>query len=309
MTALDYQLDVNGTVLGDGTVWEVVSWGGLEEFTTRGTDVGIPTGWGAIPGSSYVDPKVVTIVIESSDPSNMLIVEASLLPPQLSAPGALIPIRHKFPNREEMLMYGRVGRRMRQRDLDSALGLTRMTFELEFPDPRIYSAVLQQASLTVFVAGGSGFELATDATTNLGFDLTVDATTNLGFDLVGTSSSGLQTITNLGYVDTYPRMVFSPATGISSFSVTNQTTGQVVTFTQTVNTGQTLIADFQAAATGSSLGVATIPITVNGTSVYGSWSTPRTPFRLQPGANVLRFDVSVGDSTASALITSPSAYL
>lgn len=309
MTASDYQLDVNGTILGDGTAWEIKSWGGLEEFSSRGSDVPFPTAWGSIPGSSYVNSKFVQIVTESVDPSNVLLLEASLVPPQNAAPDALLPIRHKFPNREEMLMYGRIGRRARLRDEASTFGKTGFAFEMEFPDPRIYSAVLQQASLTVFVAGGAGFEYSIGAGANLGFDYTLDAGTNLGFDYTGTNSSGLQTITNLGYIDSYPIFVFAPATGISSFTVTNQTTGQVLTINQTVPAGQTLIADMMAAATSMSSGAAALPMSIGGSSVYAGWQPPRTPFRLVPGPNVLRFDVAIGDSTATALITAPSAYL
>jgi hypothetical protein len=175
VTALDYQLDYNGTILGDGTAWEITSWGGLEEFTTRGSDVPFPTAYGSIPGSSYVDAKVVTIVAESVDPANMLLLEAALLPPANSTPDSLVAIRSKFPNREEFLMYGRCSRRMRTRDITSTLGMTQMVIELEFPDPRIYSAVLQQASLTVFVAGS----LALDFTVGAGADLALEFTVGI----------------------------------------------------------------------------------------------------------------------------------
>ena len=305
MTASDYQLDFNGTVIGDGTAWDVVSWDGLEQFSTRGTDVVLPTAWGAIPGSSYVDPRVVTITVESVDPTNILLLEAALLPPANASPDSLVPIRWKFPNREELLVSGRCSRRARARDLTTALGLTQFTFELEIPDPRCYAATPSQVSLTVFVSGSSGFELSAGANVNLGFDLTVDATTNLGFDLVGASGSGLQTLTNAGQVDTYPIIAFSAPAGMSSWSVTNQTTGQVLTIVQTLNVGETLIANMVAAATGT----ADLPISLSGVSRYGSWQAPRTPLRLIPGPNVLRFDVAAGDLNATALVTASSAYL
>lgn len=310
MTAQDYQLDWNGAiVVGDGTLWEIDSWAGLEELTTRGTDVPQPQAWGSIPGSSYVDARVVTIVIESDDPSNMLVAEAAFLPPSESAPDLLSPMRVKFPNREEFLIYGRVARRVRSRDVESTFGVTKMTIEFEFPDPRLYSAVLQQASLTVFVAGSLGLKMSLGAGADLGVKMTLGSGVDLGVKMIGVASTGLSTITNLGYIDAYPIITFSPATGISSFSVTNQTTGQVFTVNQTVSPGQTLIADMQAAKTGMSNGAAALPMSIGGSSVFGSWVPPRTPLRLIPGANVLRFDVTVGDPAATALVTAPSAYL
>lgn len=311
MSALDYQVDFNGIVIGDGTAYEIMQVSGLEDWSTRGSDVPIPNGYGNIPGSSFVNASVVVFTVESVNPPDMELLVATLTPPANAAPDVLVPVRYKYPNSEERLRYGRCSRRSRVRDVPSTFGKTQLTFEVEFPDPRAYSAVLQQASLTVFVAGSSGGDLTVSSGTNLGNDLTLDSGTNLGFDLTGTSSSGLQTITNLGYVDVYPLIVFSPATGISAFSVTNLTTGQVLTINQTVNTGQTLIADMQAAqnalsATGAT-GVA--PIAIGGSSVYGSWRPPRIPLRFVPGSNLLKFDVTAGDTAASALVTSPSGYL
>jgi Phage tail protein len=198
---------------------------------------------------------------------------------------------------------------MRSVEVDTATLMWRFAIEFEFPDPRLYSAVLQQASLTVFVAGSLALDFTVGAGADLALDFTVGSGADIAVDFTGTASSGLQTITNLGAVDTYPIFVFSPATGISSFSVTNQTTGQVLTINQSVVAGQTLIADMQAAATGMSSGVASLPISIGGTSVYGSWQAPRTPFRLVPGPNVLRFDVATGDPSATALATAPSAYV
>ena len=309
MSAADYQLDFNGTVIGDGTAWDVVEWGGMKEFTTRGSDVSIPNGWGSIPGNTYVNATTRVVTVESVNPVDILLLEAALTPPSNAAPDTLVPIRWKFPLREEFLCYGRCSRRAQPVSLTTALGLTQFTFELEFPDPRVYSAVLQQASLTVFTAGLSGFDLTAGAGADIGFDLTAGAGVDIGFDLTGTASTGLQTITNSGYVDTYPIITFSPATGISSFSVTNQTTGQTLTINQTLNAGQTLIANMQAAATSTSGGTTGLPISIGGVSVYGSWQAPRIPLRLVPGANILRFDVNAGDTAATALVTASSAYL
>lgn len=309
MSASDYQIDFNGLVIGDGTAYEIMQVSGLEDWSTRGSDVPIPNAYGSIPGSSFVNSSVVTVTVESVNPPDMEILVATLTPPSNAAPDTLVPVRYKYPNSEERLRFGRCSRRGRVRDVPSTFGKTQLTFEVEFPDPRAYSAVLQQASLTVFVAGSAALDYTVGSGADLAFDYTVGSGADLAFDYTGISSSGLQTITNNGYVATYPRFVFAPATGISAFSVTNQTNGQVLTINQTLSPGQTLIADMQAAATSMAGGTAPAPIAINGSSVYGSWIPPRIPMRFDPGPNVLRFDVTVGDTAASVLVTAPSAFL
>jgi hypothetical protein len=306
MTAQDYQLDFNGTVIGDGTPWEVVEWGGLEEFTTRGSDVVAPQLWGALSGSSYVDPRVVTVVVESVNPVDVVLLEAALLPPGQASPDRLVSIRWKFPNREELKANGRCARRSRARDITTGLGLTRVVVELEFPDPRAYAASPSQASLTVFIAGTSGFDLTVGAGADRGFELAVDSGVNLGFDLVGVSASGLATLVNSGTVDTYPTFTFTGiGSGLQQWSVTNLTTGQTSTWVQQVNPGEQLIADMGSVATGSP----GLPVSLSGVSRYGSWQPPRTPFRLQPGANLCRFDVASGDAASASLVVWSNAYL
>ena len=312
MTAGNYQVDFNGTVIGNGTDVILMDFSGFEQWSTRGSDVTLPTAWGSIPGSSYVESKVVALSVRSQNRTAIAAFEAALIPPTNAAPDVLVPVRWKYPDREEFLCYGRCARRNRVRSVesDTATFMWQFDFELEFPDPRVYSAVLQQVSLTVFVSSSAALEYTVSSGVNLAFDYTVGAGVDLAFDYVGASSSGLQTITNLGYVDAYPLIVVSPASGISSFVVTNQTTGQVLTVNQTVNVGQTLIVDMQAAATaiGALGSTSVLPISIGGSSVYGSWQPPRIPLRLQPGPNILRFD-AVGDASAAALVTAPSAYL
>jgi len=311
MTAADYQLDYNGAVvIGDSTAWEVLSWGGLEEFSARNNDLVIPNGWGALAGSSYVNPKVVVVTVESVNPTDVLLLEAALLPPANATPDTLVPIRWKFPNREELRAMGRCARRVRARDVRAVAGSTRLTFQLEMPDPRAYSAAILSGSVPAFVAGTAGFDLTAGAGADLGFDLTAGAAADLGFDLSGAAGAGLFVAVNNGTVDTYPVLYFSAPAGMSAFSVTNQTTGQTVSFNQTVNVGETMTADMQAAATGvNAAGVATVPVSIGGVSRYGSWTAPRIPLRLVPGSNTLRFDVSAGDQNATCLAVWASAYL
>lgn len=305
--ASDYQLDYNGTIIGDGTTWDVVSWGGLEEFTTRNTDVTIPAGWGSISGSSFVDPRVVTITIESIDPAAIALLEQVLVPPALSAPSSLVAIRWKFPNREELTAQARCARRGRPRDLTTALGKTSLTFELEIPDPRQYAYAPTAYVGSVFVAGGGGWELNQSSGTNLGWDLNVGATVDLGWELsVGATGSGLIAVVNSGSVETYGVFTFNAGTGLSQWSVTNTTTGVVASFLTALSSGQVLTADMKAAATSSGT---TAPITIGGVARYSAWVAPRTAMAFPPGTSLLRFDIQSGDQLATFALSAASAYL
>ena len=305
--AYDYQLDFNGLVMGDGTLYDVVDWSGLEEFSTRNTDTAIPAGWGAIGGSSFVDARVATIVVECLDPTAVVLLEAGLTPAPLSAPATLYPVRWKFPNREELVAYGRVARRSRPRTVTTALGLTQVTFELELPDPRAYAYVASNLSAPVYFAGTTVLDLATGSGGGLGFDLTVDATTNLGFDFGGIAPSGQVAATNAGDVETFPVVTFTVAGGlVGQWSLTNLTTGGVLALGGALNPGDTLIVDCRPVNTGAT---AITPVLLNGVSAFAYWQAPRVPLALVPGANLLQLDVQSGSGTLSGLVSWQSAYL
>jgi tail protein len=268
MTALDYQIDFNGTVLGDGTPWEVMSWAGLEEFTTRGSDIVLPTAWGAFPGSSYVDPKVVVITVESINPIDMLLLESALLPPQNSTPDTLVPIRWKFPNRDELMVYGRCSRRSRARDQASTLGLTRVTFEMEIPDPRCYSASLTQLSTSIATSSGG---------------LTFAAPAPFVFGTGGVG--GTVDAANAGTIETPYVIVFTGPLVAPTLEHTAQ--AKILSFTGTLAAGETLVVDSSART-----------VMLNGTASRYSWLTIASQwFTLQPGSNGLKFSGASGAGT------------
>lgn len=304
----DYQLSFGGLVtVGDGTTYDVVSWGGFEEFATRNTDVTIPAGWGALGGSSFVHPRVVTLAIESVDPYAMIALQAALTPAPLSEPTTLTEIRWKFPEREEMVAYGRISRRSRPRNVTTALGLTRLTVELEFPDPRCYAYASLVAVAPVFFPGTTSLDLTADSGANLGFNITVDSGADLGFDFGGISASGQIVCTNAGEVETFPLITFSTTGGpCNQYTLTNVTTGQVLTVGGTLEIGDVLTFDMRPANAGTT---AIVPVLLNGAARYSYWQPPRTPFALAPGDNVLQLDVQSGSGTLTAQVTWQSAYL
>lgn len=305
--ATDYQLDYNGTVIGDGTTWDVTDWSGLEEWTSRNTDVVIPAGWGSLGGSAFVNPRVVTITVETVDPVAATLLETVLTPPPLSAPATLYPIRWKFPNREELTAQARVARRGRPRTITTALGLTSLTFELEIPDPRAYAYVPSSFTAPTYTSGTTALDLTAGSGADLGFDLATDSGVNLGFDFGGTAGTGLINVINSGDVETYASLQFTCTGGsVLQWTLTNQTTGIVSTFATTLNPGVVMVVDMKSVAAGSST---VVPVTISGGSAYSAWVAPRVPMAFPPGTSVLRLDVQSGSGTLSCQGTLQSAYL
>lgn len=303
----DYQLDYNGTVIGDGTTWDVTDWSGLEEWTSRNTDVVIPAGWGSLGGSSFVNPRVVTITVETVDPVAATLLETVLVPPPLSNPSALYPIRWKFPNREELTAQARVARRGRPRTLTTALGLTSLTFELEIPDPRAYAYVPSSFTAPQYSSGTTALDLTAGSGADLAFDLTLASGADIAFSFVSTPGAGLINVINSGDVETYASLQFTcTGSSVTQWTLTNQTTGIVSTFNTTLNPGSVMVVDMRAVAAGSAT---VVPVTINGSSIYSAWVAPRVPMAFPPGTSVLRLDVLSGTGVLSCQGTLQSAYL
>jgi len=300
----DYQASFNGLTFGAGTQWPFIEIVGLEEFAVRNTDTPAPTLWGLFPGVDYASERVITMtVLFIGDPSLVYQFEAAFLPSST----ALLPFVYKLPGREEMTVSARCRRRSRPVSKDSQYGLLEFVVELDAPDPRRYSNALQQSQVSPFVSGSAGLKMTVGAGTGLGFLMNVGAGTGLGLKMTSIAAFGAQALSNNGNVDTYPTFVFTNVgTGMSSWTVINDTTGISATFNQTVQVGDTFTVTMGAVATPTS----GLPVNFNGVSRYGTWQVPRLPLSLAPGVNSLRYIVNSGDAgNARCLATWRNAYL
>lgn len=295
MPLTDYQLSFNGLTIGQGTAYEIRSVDGLESFGVRSRDSDLANLWGNVVGDDLVDAKSVIVDVDMvNDAATVLAFETAFLPTVQRTLGV------KFPGRDELQTTALCRKRAHARTVRSDLdvGMLSIPVQLFLPDPRLYSAATNAEAVPPFTAGSLGFDLTVGAGADLGFDLTVGSGADLGFDLTGIASFGTVICTNDGNVDTYPTILVGATNGISRFRLTNDTNGDVLTVTQTINTGETLTIDMGAGFTGRG----GLVISLGGASRYSSWEQPRSPFRLAPGNNSIRFEVLTGNASGAAAI-------
>lgn len=303
--ASDYTVSFGGITIGNGTAIPLMNATGFEDLPdVRTDDVDLGYAWGETPGTDYSAGRDIVLdflILDSGSGDFFTTVEAVKA---ASIIGSETTMTFQLPGRVSRSISCRPRRRSIPVTPDYQFRYGLASIEFHATDPRIYDAAASN-SLPVFVSGSAGFKMSLGAGVDLGVKMTLGAGVDLGLKFTGISGTGLVTCTNAGSVNTYPVMTFSAPAGMSQWSVTNQTTGQVFSVVQTLGAGETLIADMKSAATGRS----SLPISISGASRYGSWQAPRTPFALVPGANVLRFDVTTGDPNAACLISWQSATL
>jgi hypothetical protein len=152
-------------------------------------------------------------------------------------------------------------------------------------DPRIYSSDSQQVNATVYSASSGGMDWPV---------------VEWPLDFTG-GSQNLAVATNNGTADAFPLIRFyGPTAGTcTAVTLTNLTNGDVLQVTTTISSGQILTADMTAAVTGAN----TFVVSLDGVNRYGSWAVPRSAFRLSPGSNTLKFQVTGTTTDMIANIT------
>jgi hypothetical protein len=276
----DYTFNYNGLTFGDGTGYYVDHHEGLEGFDTRISDSDQPRGDGGIRGLDYVAPRTVAFTValgETSDTSyeaRWAALRAAFLPSR-SADQALT---FKRPGMVERFVNCRAIQLTRVEQYLSFDQVGHPPLVLRAVDPRIYSSTQYSANATVFATLGGGMDWPV---------------VNWPIDLTG-GLQNLLSVTNNGTAEAYPLIRFyGPTVGTcTGVTLTNITNGSVLAISTTVTTGQILTADMTAFVTGANSSV----IDLSGSSRYGSWTVPRTPFSISPGNNTLKFQVT-GTST------------
>ena len=307
MSLSDYQISFGGLLVGDETDYDLKKEEGLTSWQVRTDDDDFPLQWGSIPGTDEVNARVVKLSFEMlNDPTTIRAFRDAYLPSE----STLSDLKAKFPEfEEEITVQARVRNRPRVRTIDDVNGVVKFEpVELYIPDPRLYFTATESEAVPVFFVGGDALDLTAGSGADLGFDLTAGSGTDLGFDFTGVTSSGEVIVTNRGNVNTYPVLLFTPDGGgpMTQWVLTNETTGETATFATDLNPGQTMTVDMAMVATSKTGS----PVTINGSSLYQAWQQPRTPLRIVPGPNTLRFDVLSGTAgNASCLVTASSAVL
>jgi hypothetical protein len=303
----DYQIVFGGLLIGDGTDYDVDVEEGLESWDVRDSDVPFPNQWGSLPGVDEVNARKIRLEVQmlGVDPAIPLAFESAFLP---TGGTDLEPLIAKFPGRDDITFDVRCRSRSRRRDVPDSLGLVKIEVLLVAPDPRAYSYVEEAESLEAYSAGSEALNLTAGSGADLAFNLTAGSGADLGFNFTGVAAVGDFVCVNDGNVDTYPSFLFTPAGSgaLTEYRVSNLTTEETLTLTAAVPPGQTLTADMAMVATPKQ----GLPISLAGESRYGSWSQPRTPLRLAPESNTLRFEVLSGTAAgATCLVMWRSASL
>lgn len=274
--AQEYQLgiDTTGLVMGAGTDYIVHSWEGQGLPGMRASDRVRPFDHGSFMGSEYAEARQVTInmTIRGDDAADCQAnLDALSRAWQFDSRSAATydettNLRVLMPGLSERLLKGRP----RKVSLDTSnLKSGKATATLEFiaGDPRWYGSVLRSATLNVTApASGRGY--------NRSFD----------YGYGGGSSSAVSAV-NAGSISTPPSMtVYGPLTNVT---VTNETTGQSITITYTLASGEFLDLDF-----------AERTVLLNGTAsryyaMTGDW------WDLAPGTNTLRMTANSGTGTVA----------
>jgi hypothetical protein len=158
-------------------------------------------------------------------------------------------------------------------------------------DPRIYSAELHTELVPVFSPSGGGADYPVDGDK--------DFTSGTSAEVV---------VSNAGAADAWPTLRFhGPRDGgtLTAVELTNRTTGTVLGIVTAVGAGQVLTVDMRALVTGNG----DLVVGIDGSSRYGSWQQPRTPFALAPGDNVLRLEVTGTTQDAPCIVTWRDTWL
>ncbi len=278
MTLSNYQMAIatTGLTFGPSTNYVIESWEGVGNPGVRTNDREAPYDHGTFLGPEYLEARQLTInlkMLGSDDASAQALLDALSkawyfdATTEFGRQSAATYLQLQLPGQSLRRLYGRP----RQLVIDNSKLITGhpsavATFFAN--DPRWYSDAINTQGLALGAATtGFGF--------NLGF--------NFGFG--GTSTSGTASVTNAGTFPTYP--VITLTGPLTNVTLTNQTTGEVLTIALTIASGDTLTIDFLNKT-----------VLLNGTaSRYfaksGTW------WQLQPGANSISFTAQSGSGSAS----------
>lgn len=282
----DYQYNYNGLTFGDGTSIMIDHAEGFEGYEVRTSDSDEPRNDGAIRGLDYVSARIVAFTLSlgetsDSDYETRWATIRSAFMPSRSTDSALT---FKRPGQPERYVNCRPIQLVRVEDYLRFNQIGHPPVVFRAVDPRLYASDSNSLTMSVFASSSGGMDWPI---------------TNWPIDFTGASQT-LFSAVNDGTADAYPLIRFyGPTVGtVTGVTLTNLTNGDVLTVSTTITSGQILTADMTAAVTGAN----TLIVSLDGSNRYGSWTVPRSPFRLSPGSNDLKFTVSGTSTDAVALI-------
>lgn len=281
----NYQLKYNDLTVGAGTPYGIRAIRGLFDMDVESGATPIPRGDGDIPGEDWVRSKDIEIEFTVEGPKQSSELQGYIEDVRLAFQRQRdpLPLWFKKPGDQEQFIRVRPIGRAIQEDVQSEFGLKPIMVRLHAADPRLYSTNTKLLTMGVHQTDSGGMDFPED---------------EFGMEFVPTGA-GVYVAHNAGDARAYPVLRFNgPTDGndIDGVTIYNETTGESLEVATSILVDQTLKADMSAyvRATGAQI------IGLDGSSRYGDWTVPRKPFYLQPGDNVLRYEVD-GTSTESVL--------
>lgn len=285
----DYQLKFKTLVIGSGTNFGIRAIRGLYDVDIESGATPIPRGDGDIPGTDYVRSKSIEIelVVEGEKQSQALADDIGLVRTAFQRDTDPSKLWFKKPGEDEQFVLARPVGRAIQEDTQSEHGLKPITLRLHAADPRLYSSDPKVNNLTIHESASSG--------TDFDFNFPQNFTLNQATSFI---------VENEGNAKAYPVIRFfgpTDAGTIDGVTIFNETTGESLEVQASITSGQILKADMLAYIRASGDQV----IGIDGSSRYGDWQVPREPLYLQPGDNLLRYEV---DGTTDESVASVTWY-
>lgn len=285
----NYRYTYRGLTFGELCDVAVAEVDGLAGYETRSGDQEMPRGHGAIAGPQYVTARQILFHLWIHD--NHAEVETLLAEVReaFAATGESDELVFARPGMPERMVRCRPAAITRT---ETPLGTTvaRPSVVLVAHDPRIYSAVEHSTLVPIYTPSGGVLNYPVNYAKNWSAGTVAEAV-----------------VDNAGSADAYPLVRFyGPTVGtVESVTLANLTTGETLTISADILTGQVLYFDGTAWVTANGDQV----VHIDGASRYGDWEQPHIPLSLAPGSNVLRFTLDGTSTDARCLVTWRSTWL
>jgi hypothetical protein len=277
----DWQCELNGLLMGEGTPYGLVSLEGLDDLPEiRTADEARAGDHGSHRGNDLAGVRIVTVeldIVATTSTTFDVAVNA------LQAASVLQSAETTFAFQRRGKVKQQVGARPRRRripnDLAFQMGFGRATLQLDASDPRIYAQALSSAATGLPSAAGG---------------LTFPATFPLTFGAVSSANTILAV--NSGNFAARPLLVMTGP--VDTPTVLHTTSGRYLTFAISLAAGDTLTVDLDARS-----------VLLNGTaSRRSALSADSSWWELTPGSNTVQYNAAA--TTASTLtMTWRSAWL
>lgn len=281
----DHTWDLDGLALGDNTPYVFMNASGFDSPSQRTEDLMRPLAHGQFSiGQDYLTGRVIQMQFGINDDYG-----SSTLQDRIDALKAKM-----IPTDDELVLSyeynGAAARRVYVRprrigyDLDDLMrfGIPTVTLEFLAPDPRIYDDEIDVETVSPGETTGG-----------------MDFTHGFPFGFGSATPGGLDAVNEGNFPTPFTATVTASGGGISSFSLTNSTTGEVFSMTIDLADSEVMHLDFDArtallGGTASRIGYVDRP--------ESTW------FDLEPGSNPIDFS-STGAGTATLEVSWRSAWL